>query len=239
MFNLVNYNITYSLELHPDLIAEITVGGSGGSGITSATALKAEYIRVVDETLQDPAGWRTQGYTFTLDSSGVSSGGLSGTPQTLKIILAPESTCMRAGITQGLSGYFYKSRHIMLNYNNWLTGGKSEMDIDRYRRYMINHEVGHALGRQHRVCVGDGKPAPVMMQMTRGRAHIAPCISNDRPTPADALTLSDVFWFNYNTYTLFRVIICVLVMVLIVATAYMLGKTIIRATERVGRIARV
>lgn len=234
MFNLVNYNITYSLELHPDLIAEIGVGGDGGSTAT-ITALKAEYARVVDETLQDPAGWRTQGYTFMLDSSE----GLSGGSQTLKIILAPESTCMRAGITQGLSGYFYKSRHIMLNYSNWLTGGKSEMDIDRYRRYMINHEVGHALGRQHRVCVGDGKPAPVMMQMTRGRAHIAPCISNDRPTPADALTLSDVFWFNYNTYALFRVIICVLVMVLIVATAYILGKTIIRATERVGRVARV
>ena len=101
MFNLANYNITYSLELHPDLIAEIDVGGGG-----AITSLKADYARVVDETLQDPAGWRTHGYTFMLDSS--------GTPRThtLKIILAPESTCMRAGITQGLSGYVYKSRHI-------------------------------------------------------------------------------------------------------------------------------
>ncbi len=39
-------------------------------------------------------------------------------------------------------------------------------DLDAYRAYAVNHEVGHALGNRHQPCPANGAPAPVMMQQS-------------------------------------------------------------------------
>ena len=39
-------------------------------------------------------------------------------------------------------------------------------DLDAYRSYAVNHEVGHALGMRHQPCPASGAPAPVMMQQS-------------------------------------------------------------------------
>ena len=55
----------------------------------------------------------------------------------------------------------------MLNLRRWQLGDDSYGDdVDRYRIYQVNHEVGHGLGHQHRSCPGRGDRAPVMVQQT-------------------------------------------------------------------------
>jgi hypothetical protein len=55
----------------------------------------------------------------------------------------------------------------VLNFRRWALGDDSYgSDVSRYRVYQVNHEVGHGLGHQHRMCPGKGKRAPVMVQQT-------------------------------------------------------------------------
>lgn len=55
----------------------------------------------------------------------------------------------------------------VLNLRRWHLGDDSYgEDVDRYRIYQVNHEVGHGLGHQHRSCPAKGELAPVMVQQT-------------------------------------------------------------------------
>ncbi|MBF6228190.1 DUF3152 domain-containing protein [Nocardia abscessus] len=68
------------------------------------------------------------------------------------------------------SCYNAASRRVVLSEVRWVRGALAfEGDIGSYRQYLINHEVGHAIGyHQHQACETDGGLAPVMMQQTFG-----------------------------------------------------------------------
>lgn len=71
---------------------------------------------------------------------------------------------------------------VILNANRWATGVPAYAGhLDDYRAYLVNHEVGHALGHGHVPCPATGAPAPVMMQQTKG---IGACRRNPWPSVA-------------------------------------------------------
>jgi predicted Zn-dependent protease len=61
---------------------------------------------------------------------------------------------------------------IYIDQENWTYGvAESGLSLAEYRKYVILHEVGHALGYDHSSCnrkTAVGGKCPVMYQMTRG-----------------------------------------------------------------------
>lgn len=73
----------------------------------------------------------------------------------------------------------FQGQNSVLNDMRWKRGATPYAgDLKGYRIYMINHEVGHALGHDHATCPGSGAKAPVMMQQTKG---VSPCVPNPWP----------------------------------------------------------
>lgn len=69
---------------------------------------------------------------------------------------------------------------VVLNAKRWLYAIPAyDGNVELYRSYLVNHEVGHALGHGHSTCTEPKTPAPVMMQQTKG---LAGCLPNAWPT---------------------------------------------------------
>lgn len=129
---------------------------------------------VVDATLADPRSWAGSGrYAFRRVPAKADLRVLLATPGTTDRLCAPLQT-------QGLASC-RNQRLVVLNARLWAAGTPAYAGrLADYRRYMVNHELGHALGHRHTACPGRGRPAPVMMQQTYG---LQGCRANPWPRP--------------------------------------------------------
>jgi hypothetical protein len=129
---------------------------------------------VIQEVLDDPRSWRgTRRWRFDVTPAGQSATlhAYIVTPTTTDRLCAPY-------LTRGEVSCHHGNR-VVLNAKRWLLGADSYgSDLTNYRRYLVNHEFGHALGKHHENCPGRGRLAPVMMQQTKG---LGSCRKNPWP----------------------------------------------------------
>jgi len=123
-----------------------------------------EAALLIAAALDDKRSWRDLGLgRFTLVPKGAPADlhAYIATPRTTDRLCRPYRTLSRVSCQNG--------RRVVLNARRWVNGSPTYgEDITGYRRYLVNHEFGHALGRRHVRCPGHGRLAPVMVQQTKG-----------------------------------------------------------------------
>ncbi|MER8223550.1 DUF3152 domain-containing protein [Streptomyces sp. NPDC094143] len=123
-----------------------------------------ETAQEINEILADPRGWTVSGQAFQLVAS---------EPAELTIRVASPGTvdalCGAAGLDTGGEVNCAVGTTVVVNLKRWLLGSPQfDGALHDYRALIVNHEVGHRLGRGHEGCSGPGRLAPVMMQQIKG-----------------------------------------------------------------------
>ncbi|APU17072.1 putative DUF3152 family protein [Actinoalloteichus sp. GBA129-24] len=129
----------------------------------------------VERTLGDERSWSNEGaMSFQrVDAEPVDFRVTLASPEFTDELCAPLST-------NGEVSCFNGTRSV-INQNRWVSGVPHfDGDLESYRIYVINHEVGHALGFGHVNCPAPGALAPVMQQQTYG---LQGCERNGWPFP--------------------------------------------------------
>ncbi|MBA2280259.1 MAG: DUF3152 domain-containing protein, partial [Acidimicrobiia bacterium] len=136
----------------------------------------AAFAAEVDRVVADPRGWTADGavaFQRVADLTTASFRIVLATPATTDELCAPLRTagrfsCFQRGV-------------VVLNLARWLEGTEAPgLELAAYREYILNHEVGHALGHPTVVCPAPGAVAPVMMRLTRDPSA---CLPNPWPFP--------------------------------------------------------
>jgi hypothetical protein len=141
----------------------------------------AAFAQAVEETLADPRSWGNGGrMSFQRVGAAEAAAGQYDFRVGLVSPGSMETYCPGVG-TGGYTSCRYGERAV-INLARWATAVPDyEGDVATYRRYVVNHEVGHALGsRAHPPCPGPGQLAPVMQQQTLG---LNGCAKNAWPYP--------------------------------------------------------
>ncbi|WP_226370404.1 DUF3152 domain-containing protein [Pseudonocardia oceani] len=134
----------------------------------------ARFAEFALATLNDPRSWG-RGGTMSFART-------DGDADIVVVLASPDTSAAlcRPLVTYGKLSCRTGSRAVLTLFR-WV-GAHPDYGDDRtgYRRYLVNHEVGHVLGHGHESCPGPGERAPVMQQQTKGLLGCAP---NSWPYP--------------------------------------------------------
>lgn len=136
----------------------------------------AAFARFVRETLADGRSW-SRGDPSALQETAVGADFrvVLASPRTTDRLCAPAQTRGRVSCRNG--------DDVVINAWRWVNGADAYRDdLSAYRRYLVNHEVGHRLGHPHATCPSPGAAAPVMLQQTLG---LDGCTPNSWPGLVD------------------------------------------------------
>ncbi|MEU8259197.1 DUF3152 domain-containing protein [Micromonospora sp. NPDC048999] len=146
------------------------VAGRGGRLLRYRVAVEGgirnvdveSFARQVETILSDPRGW-TGGGEWRLQRVGRDDAA------NFTVLLTTPVT--RGQLCADTTDHYTSCRvgdRVVINVARWAHGVPYFPDLGQYRQYLINHEVGHRLGRGHERCPRAGGPAPVMQQQTLG-----------------------------------------------------------------------
>lgn len=130
------------------------------------------FTNTVRTILTDKRGWTKLGYEFVFVSNQLFN--LIKNKNKILIRLSKNETIAKEckfNINEKLSCCDTVKKTVLINYYRWQNGSNNNNEhhnsLDDYRIYVINHEVGHALGRGHTKCNPKKcEKVPVMMQQT-------------------------------------------------------------------------
>jgi hypothetical protein len=128
----------------------------------------------IDAVLADPRSWAAVGVArIQRVPTGAVTRLLVASPGTTDRLCAPLQTLGELSCRSG--------NLVVLNAKRWAIGSDNvPAPLAAYRAYLVNHEVGHALGFGHEYCPAVGARAPVMQQQTKG---LDGCTPNGWPYP--------------------------------------------------------
>jgi Protein of unknown function (DUF3152) len=139
-----------------------------------STAINQEpsaFANGIIATLNDDRSWSKGGKLIFVHSNDAPDATvILATPETTNALCRPLRTLGRLSCSNGTRA--------VLNARRWVEATPEFTDLQLYRHYLVNHEVGHILGHRHQSCPGPGKLAPVMQQQTK---RVAPCLPNAWP----------------------------------------------------------
>jgi len=171
---------TTSTSSTPATTAPLTTASTPGPVVIElrlerrATDGTEGFEELVRSTLTDPRGWQQAGFEIRFADDAPHTV-LVAEPDEVDAACLPYDTGGRWSCQMGPV--------VALNADRWREASPTwPGSLGDYRRMLVNHEVGHLLGRHHARpgCEAPGEPAAVMFQQSSG---VGECLPNPWPLP--------------------------------------------------------
>lgn len=158
-------------------VQSVTATSSARSGRPVTVSVEVERGLPVDPViftsqvaaiLFDERGWQgVKGVRFVpLDAAQIKAGRAVDIRVTLASPTTTARLCYPLNTAIQQVSCWNRGRSV-INLYRWVEGASTYDNLDRYRTYLINHEVGHGLGLGHVGCPAPRAKAPIMVQQTK------------------------------------------------------------------------